>query len=74
MIRIKKVLLDEIKKLKKQKKKLQMEYLTLHQIDRLSQTGSLIQKELNEFNGKIEGLNWVAYTNLPTKKNKPKKK
>ena len=74
MIRTKSVLVEEIKKLRKKKKKLQMEYLTLHQIDLLSQTGVLIQKELNEITGKIDGLMWVAFTVIPKPKNKKKKK
>ena len=72
MIRTKTPILVEIKKLKKQKKKLQMEYLQLHQISMLDNTGKLIQKELNELTGKIDGLSWVAYTNLPKTKTKKK--
>ena len=72
MIRTKTPILVEIKKLKKQKKKLQMEYLQLHQISMLDNTGILIQKELHELTGKIDGLSWVAHTTLPKTKSKKK--
>jgi len=72
MITKKTIILTEIKKFRKRKKKLQLEYLQLHQIAMLDNTGQLIQKEIQELTGKIDALTWAAFTVVPKSKTKKK--
>ena len=79
MIRTKAYILREISQLKKRKKQLEYEALTLSKAgnDIFKYTNEVLQKEIIEITGMIKGHQWVAFTNektLPKIKTKKEEK
>lgn len=81
MIRTKAYMLKEISQLKKRKKQVEIELLTLSKVgaikDVFKLADDLLRKEIFILTGKIEAHQWTAYTNeksLPKIKSKNNKK